>query len=614
MSVSKIGGITLPDKHNSFAQFLSNLYFCFSLCWKASPLYTLLRLAGKLLLTAQSIASAYLMKHLIDLLSKPEYLNENISELFMALGFMALLIIVSALLGKFSRYAETMQNETLQKHLSMMMMNKALTADLSFFDDAKYYDRFEKAQSDSHSLTHITWSAINCISAVLSFLSSFIIIGRQNIWFGLVITLLSVPAAFAGQRYTKALYSLETEQMNDLRKRGYYNLLATNKRYAQSVRLYDLGDYIRARYDHLWMAAYLRKKHLIRSRTMVSAVLEILPEIAMVGASVFVIFWVIEGKATVGDFSLYYGLLSQLSSSVLVLINTGIQVYDTRIKVQNVRSFEDTPIRVKDTGTEKLDQVRHLELKEVSFCYPGSDKLVLDHISFAIEENQKVALVGINGSGKSTLIKLLLRFYDPDEGQILINHRDIRAYTLSSLRKAFACYFQNELNFGFSLKENITISDWMRPQDDAAISEALRLSTADSILSSLERGWDTPLSRQFESDGIELSGGQTQKIAIARAFYRCRNANVLLLDEPSSSLDPQAEQQVLEGMAEIGKNKMMLFTSHQLRNVSIADLIVVLEHGKVLEIGTPKELLERQGRFSELYHFQSDKYQVVNGQ
>ena len=441
-------------------------------------------------------------------------------------------------------------------------------------------------------------------------MSEFIIIGRQNIWFCLIITLISIPAAFAGQRYTKALYSLETAQMNSLRKRGYLNFLATDKRFAQSVRLYQLGDYIKGRYESLWYAAYLQKKRLIRKRTAVCAVLEVLPELAMVVMSLFVVFWVINGSATVGDFSLYYGLLSQLSAAILTLISSGVQVYDNQIKVQNVRDFEEIPVTVEDKGSLTLDSVSHLELKNVSFSYPGSRAMVLEHVSFVVEDKQKIALVGVNGSGKSTLIKLLLRFYDPTEGQILINHHDIREYTLSSLRNAFGCYFQNEFNFGFTLWENIRISDWQHQPDEDRIKRALHNSTADAVLDRLKQGLDTPISRQFEEDGTELSGGQAQKVALARAFYRAENADILILDEPSSSLDPEAEQAVLDGMAKVGADKMMLFTSHQLRNVSIADKIVVLEYGRIVEIGTLSELLAQKGRFSELYHYQSDQYQT----
>ena len=596
----------------SVKSILSDIRSCFTLCLKASPLYTLLRVAGKLFVTVQSIVSAYLMKHLIDLLSVPSALPQRMQELYLSLLFLALLIVLSALMSKFCGYASTMQNDILQKYIAMRMMNQALSADLSFFDDSKYYDRFEKVQADSHALTYITWSAIDCISAAVSFLSSFVIIGRLNIWYALAIAVLSVPAAFAGKQYTKALYSLETEQMNDLRKRGYLNLLATNKRFAQSVRLYDLGDYLKTRYDSLWLAAYLKKKKLIRSRTVISAFLEMLPEVAMVVVSAFVVFRVIEGKATVGDFTLHYSLLSQLSASILILINSGVQVYDNRIKVQNVMGFEEIPHQITDSGTRTLEGIHRLELRNVSFCYPDCERKVLDRVSFAIEENQKIALIGINGSGKSTLIKLLLRFYDPTEGSILINGINIREYTLSSLRGAFACYFQNELNFGFSLKENITISDWKHTAEDDAVKKALRFSTADSVLTQAEQGWDTPLSRQFEDHGMELSGGQTQKVAIARAFYRADHAEFLIFDEPSSALDPQAEKQVLDGMKEVGKGKMMLFTSHQLRNVSIADRVVVLENGKVLESGTKEELLQLNGRFAELYRYQAEHYQTVS--
>jgi len=252
--------------------------------------------------------------------------------------------------------------------------------------------------------------------------------------------------------------------------------------------------------------------------------------------------------------------------------------------------------------------VESIEFEHVSFTYPGAKEPALEDVSFLLHRQEKVALVGLNGSGKSTLIKLLLRLYDPDNGVIRINGADIREYRLSELRANFSVYFQDMRNYCFTLRDNLTIADEAQGNVEETAATALRNSCCEDILNRAGRGLDTNLTRFFVADGIELSGGQHQKLALARALYRRHTA--LILDEPSSNLDPKAENEIFQALQELTQGKMTIFTSHRLSNVFLADRIIVLERGKIVEDGTQEELLRNKQRYAELFRYQQEKYKV----
>lgn len=588
--------------------FISLVTYCFSLSCKSSRLYTSIRLMEKILTPFLGLAMAFIGKYIIDILSGDYHIEKKYLLIILILILFSI-EIVRSILQKIEEYATSMQDDILKKDISNKMMNHAIQADIAFFDDAMFYDAFSAVSRDMNSVVNVMWSSISCLSSFITFLGTFVILCNYSPFYAIIILAVSIPSAIANQKFTKEIYQINLKQINDERKLNYLYSVLTSKQYTADIRLFNIGELIKNRYLNLWNKLFVIRKKTIKKRTLFVIFLDSLPSIASLFVMLDITLNIFNGNGTVGDYSLYAGMLSQLTISLLIMISSIIRIYDDKLRIENVKSFEKITNKIENTGKIPLLQINNIEFKNVKFSYPGTNKIILDNICFSIKENEKVALVGVNGAGKSTIIKLLLRFYDPDSGQILINEVDLREYELHSLHKAFSSCFQTPTIYGFSLKENIIIGDYNAYNgDDNKILNAMKESEALNILYKTPKGLDTYLTRGFESDGIELSGGQYQKITLARAFYR--NSLAIILDEPSSSLDPESEYRIFETLKKLCKNKTTLFTSHRLSNISIADKIVVIENGKIIEQGTHEELMSNPNRYAVLFKYQSVKYQI----
>lgn len=591
----------------SLRTFLSTIAYCLSLSWKSSKLYTTIRLSGKIIMPIAGIASSFLLKYIIDLLSGVLQVPDRRLMLVLLIASTVAISLVTALIKKAVSYSEGMHNDILERHITTGMMDKALAADLELFDNPAFYDKFTSVKRDSYATTYILWNTLDCISSFITFFGAFAVLCTSNWLYGVIMILAAFPSAIAGEKYTKILYQLGLSQVNDERKKGYLFEVSSNKQYAQDVRLYDIGGMLKQRYSALWSGVFSAKKKKIKARTIWTAILEFLPELVIAFITLDISFKVLSGMATIGDYSLYTGLLGQLWSAIFLLTYSAINIYENKLKIDNVKSFDETPKNIKDDGKIELYSVNAIEFNEVSFCYPSTERQVLSKVNFKIGQGEKVCLIGVNGAGKTTLIKLLLRFYDVTSGTIKINGKPIQNYTLNSLRKGFSCYFQSAPNYGFTLRENVTISNQNVQATDDEILSALQKSDGDSLFGKMPHGLDTYLTRAFEEDGVELSGGQNQKIALARTFFR--DSSAVILDEPSSSLDPEAEHRVFEALTTLCAGKTTLFTSHRLSNIALADRIVVIENGIMIEDGTREELLKNPQRFAQLYQYQAEKFQ-----
>lgn len=396
----------------------------------------------------------------------------------------------------------------------------------------------------------------------------------------------------------------------DRRQMDYYSQTIVNKDLVKEVRMFDLSDEFCDRYQSVFDRYFKGLKKLILSEAMWNIGATVLTTAVNCALFIYLARGVYEGAYEIGNYSLYTGALSSIASCVSTLISTTAGIYEGTLFINNVMTFmneEPTIVPMLDKPRDVLRHVGHrIEFRNVSFHYPGVDRNVLKNINLVIEPGETVVIVGLNGAGKTTLIKLLTRLYDPTEGTILLDGHDIREYDVKQLYSVFGIIFQDFGKYAVNVCENIAFGQIDKKMDMDEVISAAAQSDACDFIDALPDKYETPLMRYFEDNGIELSIGQWQKVAIARAFYR--DSDILVLDEPTASLDPMAEQEIFNQFETLRKDKTTFFVSHRLSSATTASKIIVLEYGELIEVGNHSELMKKRGRYYELFSTQAKRY------
>lgn len=586
--------------------FLHRLRSCLRLSFEASSLFTMLRLLLHLLGPLSGIAFAFVGKGIIDLLAQSDGSQLAKRQLLLWLiGFLALSLL-RLLQDGLGSYVHRQHDELIQKHISVELMQRALQMDLCYFDKTQHLDRLHAASRDSHALLQIIWGLTRFLSALLSYGLSFVLLSHHSLLNALLLSLAALPAAIVASHYTKSLYHLSLEQLQSQRELNYDMGLAMNRQMAQDLRLFGAGPRLLQNYLKRWQEQFDARKDMRKRKGLHAGFLASLPEFCAVLILLRLTWQVLHGEGTVGDYALYSGLLAQLKGSIDSLIHSGMELYENRMKLEQFFGLKDFHSQIEDQGTLVLKAVEDIHFEKVSFAYPGCKDKALDEITLSLQKGHPTALIGLNGSGKSSLIKLLLRFYEPDAGKITINGKPLAAYSLASLRQCFSVYFQEMQNFPYSLRDNFLFTEGgtaqASEQSDQKIRAILETAQAGDILAKAEQSLDRMLSRLFDPEGLVLSIGQAQKFALARCLYRPHE--VLILDEVSSNLDPEAEHRLFIALEEHCQNKLALFTSHRLSKLGLAQQIVVMEKGRIVEAGSLDSLLAQEQRFATLFAYQ----------
>ena len=433
----------------------------------------------------------------------------------------------------------------------------------------------------------------------------------SRLWYApLLIIATTLPSAIITYRYRRKMFSYVRRRSKDRREMDYYSGLLVDKDLVKEVKLFDLSETFIGKYKQIFSNYFKGLKTLIVAEGIWGIVIAILSSIVNGGIFLSIAKSVFDGKMSIGDYSLYTNALFSISTNVSTLISTSASIYEGTLFIDNMIAFmEVEPQLVPSIKSPRKVQhhAQHtIEFKNVSFCYPGTNRYVLKKINLTLRPGETVVLVGLNGAGKTTLLKLLTRLYDPTEGTILLDGYDIREYDVKDLYSMFGIIFQDFGKYAFTVQENIGFGESKRMTDTDAIKEAAQKSSADEFIQKLKKGYQTPLMRIFEDNGLELSIGQWQKLAVARAFFR--NSDIIILDEPTASLDPLAEQEIFTQFETLSKGKTTIFVSHRLSSATIASKIVVLEYGEIIEIGTHKELMQKNGKYAQLFQTQAHRY------
>ena len=594
------------EKRGKLRGFINSFWYCGKLSWKAAPFYTLLQLLFKSVQAILPVAVVWLTKEILNCL-----MNHDKRSGGMLQGLFCLLLLVyilQAVSRHVINYLDGMQRDVIIHYIESIIAQKAAAMDVEYYDNPKYYDIFENVKRNSHVMAGVIDNCMMCIGFAVSVISCICFLKEVLPFYAALIMIATIPVAVSQHRYTRKIYRWGLEHTTSERRKGYLYGVLTERSYAQTVRLFGIGDYFTEKYELLWKKLFEKKRNIIRKKLVWNLLFSIMPEIILICATVSISRNVLAGKNTIGDFSLCLGLIAQLTGVLHGLVSAVMNVYENNLKVEYFMSFDRFRLNKIVSGNKMLETPVKIEFQNVSFQYPGTREYVLKNISFCLEPYKKLCIVGENGSGKSTLLKLLLRFYEVSEGTVYLNDLPIKEYDVNSLRKTISCFFQNSPNFAFTIKDNIRLGEYDMPAEDCDERErhALRLAGADGFVDRLSHKENTYITKIYEEDGMELSGGQSQKVALARMFYK--RASVLLLDEPTAALDPKGEHELFESLKRECSGQSVIFISHRLSNVFLADEIMVLENGKICAQGKHEELLRSCMLYKQLYDYQADKY------
>ena len=446
---------------------------------------------------------------------------------------------------------------------------------------------------------------------LLTLIGLLFLLGRLHPLLPLLLTAVAVPHLIAEEHYSRRTYQAMIRQARPAREMDYCGRLATQPTSAKEVRVFGLSGFLIRRFQGQYAAALGEMGGIRYAQLRVTGVLGALYALTLAGGFWYVAAQAGAGRLTLGDVVLYLGAVIQVELLTSNLTNGIGHLYQALLPLQRLFEFLDRArptIKLAPPGQgHAAPAAGHagIELRHVGFRYPESSQAVLDDVKAVLPAGKVTALVGANGAGKSTLVKLLTRMYDPDTGTILLDGIPLDEYDLDSWRRRIAVVYQDFAQFALTFRENIAVGAFATELGRGGVERAARWAGADEIAAKLPHGYDTPLTRRFEG-GVELSGGEWQKVALARGFVR--DAAVVILDEPTAALDAEAEYRLFEQFRELVRGKTALIISHRFSTVRMADHIVVLDGGRVIEAGSHAALVAQGGRYATLYEMQAGRY------
>ena len=519
------------------------------------------------------------------------------------------IFVGSSLLQAVGNISQQLLQERLSIHVQLQIMDHANSLDLADFENATYYDQLQQAQRESSRRpVQMVSQVFGLVRSLITFGTMIALLASLSWWIAAAALLSPIPAFISDSRYGWQGFGMMRRQSPIRRAMSYLTTLMTTDQYAKEVKLFTAGDHFIERYRTVSESYYQDTKQLLVRRYFAGFGWGSLTTLASSGTFLYVAVLAIRGQVTLGALTVYTQAASQVQGAFQGILG-GVQgIYENGLYLSTLYELLErephisapaNPVPITRPFTQGI------EFRNVSYHYPDRDTPALQDVSFTIAPGETIALVGQNGAGKSTIVKLLGRLYDPDEGQILINGVDIRDYDPVDLREQIGVMFQDYATYQFSAADNIGIGNVERIGDMAAIRDAADRAGADRVIARLPEGYATALGKWFEG-GHQLSGGEWQKVALARAFMR--DAQIMILDEPTAALDARAEHELFSRIKELTEGRIALYISHRFSTARMADRIFVLEHGRLIEQGTHVELMLHDGQYADLFELQAASY------
>lgn len=582
------------------------------LVWQAGPKLTATIIFLIILQGIIPLAALYLMKLIVDTVSFSITAQDKIQafqDIAILIGMAVIIAIFQILLQLILNFVKEIQSLMVTDHVSSMIHSKSIEVDLEYYEDPTYYDTLHRAQEEgAFRPTKIVNDLIVFFQSGISFAAMAALLFSFHYIVAMMLFLSVLPGFFVRLRYSDIMYEWMRRRTQTERKSSYYSWLLTRDEHAKEVRLFGFGNYFIKKYNALRKVLRDEEIKISKNQLIGEFFAQTGTTVAIFIAFAMVAYHTVHGNISLGDMVMYFQAFQKGLTYLKDFIGRLTDLYEDNLFVTNFYQFLDFKPKIKSPLVPKTIPrpfKENLEFKNVQFRYPSSGRNVLRDVSFTVKPNEVVALVGENGSGKTTLIKLLCRLYDPDKGDITLDGIHLSEFHPEDLRMEMGVIFQDFARYHMTVKDNIWLGNVHSPPDIEKISNAAHKADMNTFIKNLPEGYDTYLGKWFEK-GEELSIGQWQRIALARAFLR--DSQFIILDEPTSALDPIAEFKIFTKFSDLCKGKTVFLISHRFSTVKMADRILVLDNGKIIENGSHADLYQLDGKYANMYKKQAMHY------
>lgn len=590
---------------------LKNLPGFFRLIWATHKGMTIGNIVLRLIKAAIPLTMLYIGKEIIDEVIRLFNIGGegDTSYLWMLVGAELVLAVFSDLLNRSITLLDSLLGDLFSNTTSVKLIRHAATLDLYQFEDADFYDKLERARRQTTARTVLMSQVFSQAQDFITILFLGAGLVAFNPWLIVILIIAVIPAFLGETHFNQKTYSLTRSWTPERRELDYLRYIGASDETAKEVKIFSLADFLANRFKVISDKYYEANKSVAVRRAMWGSLLSSIGTLSYYGAYVFIILQTISGTITVGTLTFLAGSFERMRNMLQGMMNRFSKIAEGALYLQDLFDFFNIkPQILLQNGAIEFPKPiqKGFTFENVSFKYPNSERWAIRNLSVHLKAGEKFALVGENGAGKTTLVKLLARLYEPTEGRILLDGKDIKEYRLQDLRDNVGIIFQDYVRFQMRAGENIAVGSINKLADVPVIKEAARKSLADTVVEPLPEQYEQILGKRF-ANGVELSGGQWQKVALARAYMR--DAQLLILDEPTSALDARAEHEVFLRFAELIEGKSAVLISHRFSTVRMADRILFLENGQLRELGSHEELLAKKGKYAELFQLQAKGYQ-----
>ena len=588
---------------------LRNVPPVLKIVWESGPAVVVFGLFFRLFVAVMPVALLYITKLIIDRIVHAISAHQPVNPQFwwLVAAEFGVALLISAL-SRGIDYLDSLLADKYTRHVSIAVMRHASELDLIAYEDPVFYDRLERARVQATDRLGMIQSIGRLFQQLITAVTMSVSIIVYSPWLMLLLVAGVLPAFLGESHFAFLGYAKNFRQTPIKRQLDYLRVLGGSKEAAKELKLFGLSGFLTDRFTQLSNQIYREDVSLARRRLVAGAALSIIGTLGYYSAYAWVIWRTLAGALSIGTLTFLAGAIQQASLNIQQVFSTLAGIADQALFITDLLAFFDMQptIRSKSGALSAPRPIRHgFEFRNVAFRYPGTERLVLNHLNFHLHPGERVALIGENGEGKTTIVKLLTRLYDPTDGQVLLDGVDLREYNLEDLYREIGVIFQDFMRYEMTARENIASGLIEQLGNLLLLKNAAHKSLADEVIDRLPQGYEQMLGRRFEG-GVDLSGGEWQKVALARAYLR--DAQLLILDEPTASLDARSEFEVFRRFAELTAGKMALFISHRFSTVRMADRIVVLANGKIAEEGTHEQLSMLGGRYAEMFELQAASY------